>query len=217
MKCVILSPLLIFLTMVSCSHQRNSGDARGEVVGEEIEPELYDDENGEEYEGQRCYSPNSCDDYFSTVPVEEIQELSMHNILFKTDYITDDYRGLGTYDEPEISNDMMYVSKSDLSVIVSGYVSVSDAEHAANTQIVDSVTISYFIVLRKNHHAERYSNNSYYNGFDKPWKDCPVPMADRDKIRQDFLTRMKYRTYHIKTDLRKPPVYYAYTLKNQIP
>jgi len=159
-----------------------------------------------------CDTSNSCDVFFSTVPVNEIEELSMQNVLYKTDYIAYDYKGLGTYDDPQIVNDMTYDSKLFCSIIVSGYVDVSDVDQETNTQFVDSVTISHLIVLRKNHKAKRFSKNDY---SDKSWKDCPVPYSVRDRIRKDFLVRMKYRIYHIKTDLRNLPVYYGYSISEQ--
>lgn len=206
---IYLSILCILLSLVGCSHHRNSEIAQEEAVEEGIEQEMTEDD--EELEGLRCSSYYS-DDFFSTVPVNEIEELSMQNVLYKTDYIAYDYKGLGTYDDPQIVNDMTYDSKLFCSIIVSGYVDVSDVDQETNTQFVDSVTISHLIVLRKNHKAERFSKNDY---SDKSWKDCPVPYSVRDRIRKDFLVRMKYRIYHIKTDLRNLPVYYGYSISEQ--
>ena len=71
MKCVILSPLLIFLTMVSCSHQRNTEKVQIETVGEDIEPEQYD----EDLEGLRCYFLHNTDGYVYVMDDFALEEL----------------------------------------------------------------------------------------------------------------------------------------------
>lgn len=160
-----------------------------------------------------CKSSISCNDYFSTVSVDEIKELSVQKFLYKTDYLDDDYREFGTYDNPQLAFNIEYDTLSHYRVILWGYVALSDANQTDNTQIVDSIAITSMIVLRSHHMAERFSNNcTVNNNFDKPWKDCPLPMSVRNKIKNDFLIRMKYRKYNIKERVRRITVYYEYKL-----
>ncbi len=155
----------------------------------------------------------SCNDYFSTSPVDKIKELPMHNVLYKTEYVDYDYREFGTYDEPQIAYDIKYDTTSHFRVILWGYVDLNKVGQTEISQIVDSVSITDMIVMRRNHRAERFSKkNTVNNNFDKPWKGCPLPMSVRNEIKEDFLSRMKYRKYHIKENERRITVYYEYKL-----
>lgn len=160
-----------------------------------------------------CEPSMSVNDYFSTVPVNEINNLSIQDVSYKKESIAYDYIGLGTYEEPQIANDMRYDSTSEYKVLVFGYISVSDTDGAIKTQNVDSVAISHFIFTRYHHKPELFSKTtSAFGELYKPWRKCPVPKSVRKRIRNDFLTRMKYRIYHIETDLRKLPVQFGYSL-----
>lgn len=153
-----------------------------------------------------------CDDYSSIVPGDKIKELPMRNVLYKTEYVDYDYRGFGTYENPQIVCEIRYDTLSHFRVIVWGYVILSDIDQA-NTQIVDSVAITKMIVLRKHHKPVRFSRKrTAYNSFDKPWRECPLPWSVRNEIREDFLVRMKYRKYHINEKERRITVYHEYKL-----
>lgn len=162
---------------------------------------------------RHCENTNHTDNYFSIVSVDRIKELPMQSFSYETEFIDDDYKGLGTYDEPQIECNIMCDTNSVNTIIVWGHVVISDMDKTRNIQVVDSVAVSNFILLRKNHRVERYSNKHMRNNsFDKPLESCPVPKSVRDKIKEDFLIRMKYRKYHVNTNERTIPVFYGYKL-----
>jgi len=162
-----------------------------------------------------CRSSISCNDYFTTVPVSDIKKLSSESIIYETNYIDYHFTNLGTYDVPQIKCNIKFDILSQYFVFIYGYVVLKDMSQTNNTQIVDSVKISKVAVKRKQHKLEFFSNEFpdnylYYNY--KSWKDCPLPKSVRNKIRDDFLIRMKYRKYHLKTNEKVIPVNWGYKL-----
>ena len=160
-----------------------------------------------------CKSSISCNEYFTTVPASEIKDLSLDYDKYETHFFDYHFTDLGTYDVHQIICTIRFDTVSHYYVVVSGYVVLKDIDQTINTQIVDSVKISQIAVKRKHHKLELFSSklpDKYYNN--KPWKDCPLPKSVRNKIKDDFLIRMKHRKYHLKTNERVIPVIWGYKL-----
>ena len=152
-----------------------------------------------------CRTSDSCDAYFSPVSVGKIKDISLQDVKYKTEEIDYHIPELGSYDEPQIASNIRYDTISHYNVIVTGYAVLRDTGQMNKSQIVDSVSLSRIIVERKCCGGEFYSKEPR-NGFNyKPWKECPLPKSVRDEIREDFLIRMKYIKYRIKTGER---IYY---------
>ncbi len=149
-----------------------------------------------------CKTSNSCDAYFSSVPVDEIIEISSQDIKYERMAVDHHLPELGYYDVPLIDFKFKYDTISHYDLIVNGYAILKDINQTDNSQRVVSVAISWIAVKRNHHGLEYYSINpeigSTY-GNRKPWKECPLPKSVRDKIKEDFLIRMKHIKYHLKT------------------
>lgn len=140
-----------------------------------------------------CRTSNSCDAYFSPVPVDKIKEISSKDLKYKT-------KSEYGIDVPDIDCKIRYDTKSQYTVIVTGHIGLRDIDQTKNSQIADTITISDIIIKRKNHDFEFYSNKrkDSQNIKNKPWKEFPLPKSVIEKIRENFLLRMKYSKFHLK-------------------
>ena len=138
-----------------------------------------------------CRTSNSCDAYFSPVPVDKIKVKSSQDIKYET---------VSEYGIPHIDCKIRYDTKSHYTVFVTGHIVLRDIDQTKNFQIADTVTISEIIIKRKNHDIEYYSNKreESQNIKYKPWKEFPLPRSVSKKIRENFLLRMKYSKFHFK-------------------
>ena len=146
-----------------------------------------------------CGSPIPCTHYFTKKSAEEIEKIAEDTLTFKTSYIDNMFKSLGTILEPNIPFDIKYDTLSRYTIIVGGNIIFSDTQEGHNTDIkCDSIELSYVIVKREGEKARRYSNRiDYKSVIDKPWKEGPIPSTIMKEIRRDFFIRMKYRKYRV--------------------
>lgn len=149
-----------------------------------------------------CRTSNSCDAYFSPVPVDKIKEISSQDLKYEKMDVDYHFPELGYYEIPLTVCNIKYDTKSHFTVIVSGYAVFRDTDITNHFQIVDSVSLSEIVVKKEQQKLELYSNKQNNDFNYRPWKECPLPKSVRERIREDFLIRMKYMKFHLKTDQR---------------
>ena len=151
-----------------------------------------------------CGISMSSEEFFRTLSVKEIPDMSMDTVRYYTSFIEDDIPSLGKVSEPLLGYSIKYDTLARYRVAVIG--SIKFAEQNDDTMQyarIDSIgIISFYLWNDHSQHREYYSNKR--NGTDinsqekgRTLEKCPLPKRILKRIRKDFFIRMKYREYQI--------------------
>lgn len=137
--------------------------------------------------------------FFCTVSTKDIPDMSLENIQFKTFSLDTHFPESGTCSDPLFYHNIKYDTLSHYRVVVLGSVEFRQQDtNDYEYEIIDSVRISRLVVFSSHHPRELYGKKGDDGWSTNKWVECPLPNEILEKIRDDFLIRMKYQRYRLK-------------------
>lgn len=151
-----------------------------------------------------CCAPYmSSERYFCKLGTQQIKDVPLESLEYKTYHIDDDCISCGTFFEPQFEFHLKYDTLSRYRVMACGSIIFGDREGANPCEKIDSVELSYLMIRKGNNVPPiclsniKSKSEMFGQQIKKNWYDNPLPSHVMRIIRDDFFKRMKYRKYKL--------------------
>lgn len=136
--------------------------------------------------------------YFSMNSIEDIPDVDETLLRFRTSFLDNHFDSAGTITIPVNKFDLCYDTLSHIRVIVSGKVKFQEkCNLTKGVAQIDSVGINYIIIMQTEKSAKKYPFDFKGESYHSHISESGIPLDILEKIRYDFLVRMKYSKYVI--------------------
>ncbi len=154
-----------------------------------------------------CGISMSSEEFFRTLSVKGIPDVSIDTVRYYTYFIEDDIPSLGKVSTPLLGYSIKYDTLARFKAVVIGAIFFEKSYHEANQyEKIDSIRIDRLIVwnngsLRECFSSVKVRTAKIVQDQCKPLEECPLPKRVLKRIRNDFCIRMKHTRYIINRSM----------------